>query len=152
MWGGVLSRLALIDSGAEDNLLDTELAQQLCWGIKELESPILALALNGREFTKITQKCSPDSDLSAPYKWNKPGTVSLVSIYYIVFNRLCLLYLLVVFLFFLNWVAQPQFCCYYLYCDGNKGYATLFQFGVRYQCLRTKGALLKMFLLTSNDP
>lgn len=54
-----LSLLALIDSGAEDNLLDMDLAQQLGCAIKELENPIPALVLNGEEFTKITRKSSP---------------------------------------------------------------------------------------------
>ena len=54
-----LSLLALIDSGAEDNLLDTQLAQQLGCAVEPLENPIPALALNGEVFTTITHKTSP---------------------------------------------------------------------------------------------
>ena len=54
-----LSRLVLIDSGAEDNLLDTQLAQQLGCAVEPLENPIPALALNGEVFTTITHKTSP---------------------------------------------------------------------------------------------
>jgi len=54
-----LSLLALIDSGAQANLLDTQLAQQLGFTIEPLENSIPALALNGEAFTTITHKTSP---------------------------------------------------------------------------------------------
>lgn len=49
---------ALVDSGAEDNLLDVELAKQLGCTLILLERPIPAVALDGKAFAEVTHKTS----------------------------------------------------------------------------------------------
>ena len=50
---------ALIDSGAEDNFLDLELAKQLGCVLEPLEKPIPAIGINGETFTQVCQRTSP---------------------------------------------------------------------------------------------
>ena len=52
---------ALIDSGAEDNLMDEALAKQLGCTVEPLDKPISALALDGKVFTEVTHKTLPVS-------------------------------------------------------------------------------------------
>lgn len=51
--------LALIDLGAEDNLLDQEVAVPAGLQLEDLEVPISAYALDGRLLEKVTHKTSP---------------------------------------------------------------------------------------------
>ncbi len=53
------SVLALIDSGAEDNLIDHDLALQLGCEWQPLEKAIPAIALNGKCFAQVTHLSSP---------------------------------------------------------------------------------------------
>lgn len=48
-----------IDSGAEDSLIDQQLAQHLGCELTTLEKSIPALELNGTEFAQVTHKTSP---------------------------------------------------------------------------------------------
>lgn len=54
----VLPLQALIDSGAEDNLIDLVAATLLGCQLIELDRPIPALALDGNVFTQITHQTS----------------------------------------------------------------------------------------------
>ena len=54
----VLPLQALIDSGAEDNLIDLEVVTLLGCQLEELDRPIPALALDGNMFTQITHPTS----------------------------------------------------------------------------------------------
>ena len=51
--------LTLVDSGVEHNLLDPDVASQLCLPLEPLPSPIIFSALNGGIFTTITHKTKP---------------------------------------------------------------------------------------------
>lgn len=52
---------ALIDSGAEDNLIDGSLARTLGCALNLLDQPIPALALDGKVFVKVTHSTEPIS-------------------------------------------------------------------------------------------
>lgn len=52
---------ALINSGAEDNLIDEGLARQLGCTLEPLDKPIPAFALDSKAFTEETDKTEPVS-------------------------------------------------------------------------------------------
>lgn len=59
MDGQLLLLLTLLDSGAEGNFLDHQLAVPAGVELELLEDPITALALNGSLLAKVTHKTSP---------------------------------------------------------------------------------------------
>ena len=61
-WAGQQQPLTvLIDSGADENFIDTRLAFQLGLQILPLDSPLVANALNGRKLADITHVSAPVS-------------------------------------------------------------------------------------------
>lgn len=54
-----VSLAALVDSGAEDSLMDSELAKQTGLPLEALETPLPTVALNGEEIARITHRTLP---------------------------------------------------------------------------------------------
>lgn len=48
--------VALVDSGAEDNLIDSELARQLELPLEALKTPLPTVALNGETIARVTHR------------------------------------------------------------------------------------------------
>lgn len=61
MEGTLYPSQALIDSGAEDNLIDRSLAEQLGCALNLLDQPIPAYALDGKVFAEVTRCTEPIS-------------------------------------------------------------------------------------------
>lgn len=57
--GRVLSLQAMVDSGAQDSLLDQELAMQAGCVLETLPSPLPAMALDHRIIARVTHKTVP---------------------------------------------------------------------------------------------
>lgn len=54
-----LPLLALVDSGAEDNFLDNDVARQSGVALEPLEKPLVAHALDGKELAQVTPRTVP---------------------------------------------------------------------------------------------
>lgn len=56
---GLLQLSALVDSGAEDNFIDQEMAEQAGFTTEPLETPIAVRALDGKLLARVTHQTPP---------------------------------------------------------------------------------------------